>query len=358
MNEESTDIVAVPNPHALMPVMDIRLAKERYQSLVEFVKGIMVEDKDFGPPFDGSDKNVLLKPGAEKLLSFFGLTPVLVDERVLEDDSDPLHPYYFYRRKCQLYRGDRLVGEGSGSCNSRESKYRWREAKRKCPNCGMETIRSSKAEFGGGWYCWAKIGGCGAKFAHETPAILNQTVGLVENADIADVANTVLKMADKRAIIAATLIACNASEFFTQDIEADQVIEGTARETSPKAQTTPQPSTTGTTSILSQTDTIPTAQSGGRQKNQWEQDVIKTLVRDGIVDSAPHAVAILNRSPFVDVEYGKLELYDAAVYLCGWQSQVQSLSADEKAKLTNEKYLAGAPKEWTDAAQHILGMKL
>ena len=134
--------------------------------------------------------------------------------------------------------------------------------------------------------------------------------------------------------------------------EMDQVIEGTVKETSPKGQTTPQPSTTGTPKVE------PTSQTGARQKNQWEQDVIKTLVRDGIVDSAPHAVAILNRSPFVDVEYGKMELYDAAVYLCGWQSQVQSLSADEKAKLTNETYLAGAPKEWEDAAKHILGMKL
>jgi len=360
MNEESTDIVAVPNPHALMPVMDIRLAKERYQALVEFVKGIMVEDKDFGPPFDSSDKNVLLKPGAEKLLSFFGLTPVLVDERVLEDDSDPLHPYYFYRRKCQLYRGDRLVGEGSGSCNSRESKYRWREAKRKCPNCGMETIRSSKAEFGGGWYCWAKIGGCGAKFAHETPAILNQTVGLVENPDIADIANTVLKMADKRAIIAATLIACNASEFFTQDIEADQVVEGTVKETNPKAQTIPQRSTTGTASILSQTDTTLTTQSGARQKNQWPdaQDIIKTLVRDGFIDAAEHAVGILNHSVFMNIPQGNLELYDIAVYLCGYQTWPQTWTTEDKATATNNQYLAGAPKEWEDAAKHILGMRL
>ena len=133
-------------------------------------------------------------------------------------------------------------------------------------------------------------------------------------------------------------------------------VEELVKDTSPKAQSStedtqaiPTPMSAGTT---------PTKISGARQKNQWEQDVIKTLVRDGIVDSAPHAVAILNRSPFVDVEYGKLELYDAAVYLCGWQSQPQQLEAAEKAKIVNEKYLAGAPKEWEDAAKHILGMKL
>ena len=128
-------------------------------------------------------------------------------------------------------------------------------------------------------------------------------------------------------------------------------VEELVKETSPKAASTtgPQPSATTAT-------TMPNPTSGARQKNQWEQDVIKILVRDGIVDSAPHAVAILNRSPFVDVEYGKLELYDAAVYLCGWQSQEGT--TEEKAKLTNQTYLAGAPKEWEDAAKHILGMTL
>src|SRR3990172_8514889 len=129
-------------------------------------------------------------------------------------------------------------------------------------------------------------------------------------------------------------------------------VEELVKETNPKDQTTPQPLTTGTPKA----ETI--SSTGTRQKNQWEQDVIKTLVTDGIVDSAPHALVILNRSPFMDVEYGKLELYDAAVYLCGWQSQPQQLEAAEKAKIVNEQYQKGAPKEWEDAAKHILGMKL
>src|SRR3972149_7962057 len=124
--------------------------------------------------------------------------------------------------------------------------------------------------------------------------------------------------------------------------EMDQANEGTVKETSPKAESSAaQASHTTTQQDQPIRSTVPT--SGARQKNQWEQDVIKTLVRDGIVDSAPHAVAILNRSPFVDVEYGQLELYDAAVYLCGWQSQEGT--TEEKAKLTNQTYLAGAPKE-------------
>ena len=37
--------------------------------------------------------------------------------------------------------------------------------------------------------------------------------------DAADLVNTIQKMAQKRALIAATLIAVSASEFFTQDVE-------------------------------------------------------------------------------------------------------------------------------------------
>ena len=46
-----------------------------------------------------------------------------------------------------------------------------------------------------------KLGGCGAKFLKGDPAIEGQQLGQVPNPDIADVQNTVLKMADKDTII-------------------------------------------------------------------------------------------------------------------------------------------------------------
>ena len=139
--------------------------------------------------------------------------------------------------------------------------------------------------------------------------------------------------------------------------EMDQVIEGTVKDTSPKAQTTPQASTTG----MQPSGTTPiTTQAAGRQKNQWPdaQDIIKTLVRDGFIDAAEHAVGILNHSVFMNIPQGKLELYDIAVYLCGYQTWPQIWTTEDKATATNNQYLAGAPKEWEDAAKHILGMKL
>ncbi len=49
--------------------------------------------------------------------------------------------------------------------------------------------------------------------------IVNQQTGRVLNPDVADQANTILKMACKRALVAAVLVATNASELFTQDVE-------------------------------------------------------------------------------------------------------------------------------------------
>jgi len=148
--------------------------------------------------------------------------------------------------------------------------------------------------------------------------------------------------------------------------EMDQVIEGVVKETSPKAstsQSSAEAAQLGRTTKPMETGTPkaePTSLTGTRQKNQWPdaQKILKTLMQDGLIDSVEHAVGILNHSVFMNVAEGKLELYDIAVYLCGWQSLPENLSTNDKAELTNEKYLAGAPKEWEDAAKHILGMKL
>ena len=81
-----------------------------------------------------------------------------------------------------------------------ESKYRWRQAKRQCPSCGAEAIIRGKAEYGGGWLCWKKQNGCGAKFAATAPEIVAQVADRIENPDLADTFNTVLKMAKKRCL--------------------------------------------------------------------------------------------------------------------------------------------------------------
>lgn len=204
-----------------MPVMSIDQAVQRRQMLVEYTRKCLVEGHDFGKIPGAGDKPTLLKPGAEKLCTMFGLTPkfdiVQMIERWDPDENGELLFYYVYR--CSLYRGDRLLATGDGSCNSREKKYRYRNQDRKCPKCGAAAIRKSKEEWGGGYYCNAKSGGCGAKFGKGAAEIEGQETGQVYNPDVCELINTLQKMAQKRAFIAATLIGVNASEFYTQDAE-------------------------------------------------------------------------------------------------------------------------------------------
>lgn len=213
-----------------MPVMEVRQAVMRRDAVVGFVRGMMTEGTDYGK-VPGTDKNTLLKPGAEKLSSFFGYAPVFVPERIVEEfGDDGREPLFFYRYRCELYRAGTLVGSGIGSCNSRESKYRYRNGQRVCPECQKAAIARSKypprnqSNAEPGWYCNGKGGGCGAQFDATDRRITDQIVGKVPNPDIADLVNTIDKMAQKRALIAAVLIAVNASEFFTQDVE-DMVID-------------------------------------------------------------------------------------------------------------------------------------
>jgi hypothetical protein len=209
----------------MMPAMSVQDAVDRYQMFVQFVGAMLKADVDFGQ-IPGTNKPTLLKPGAEKLLTFFGLTKRFTVLEKVEDwmGTDHGGEFFYYMYRCALYKGEQLIAESDGSCNSHESKYRWRKAERECPTCGKAAIIKGREEYGGGWVCFKKKDGCGAKFRDGDAAIEGQQVGRVANPDIADLVNTIQKMAQKRALIAATLLAVNASEFFTQDIE-DMVIE-------------------------------------------------------------------------------------------------------------------------------------
>ena len=220
----------------IAPVADVRTALQAYQNMKDFVSGVLRENVDFGV-VPGTDKPTLLKPGAEKLSRFFGMLIHLEVLAMVEDWTGADHngeAFFFYRYKAKAARGDMVIAEGIGSCSSWEKKYRYRNGERKCPVCGKTTIIKGKEEYGGGWICFAKKGGCGAKFQSNDPAITEQQVGQVINPDPADIVNTIDKMAQKRAIIAAVLLACNASEYFTQDVE--DYIDGTFTQEPPKAQ--------------------------------------------------------------------------------------------------------------------------
>ena len=219
-DETGRALVAVERAR-FMPAMSIESAVERYNAVTEFVSRVLRSDVDYGV-IPGTEKRTLLKPGAEKLTTFFGLSTRFELLERIEDWTGEDHggePFFYYLYRCRLMRGDAAIAEGDASCNSRETKYRWRESQRACPVCGQPAIIKGREEYGGGWVCFKKKGGCGAKYTDGDAAIESQQTSRVFNPDICDQVNTIQKMAQKRALVGAVLLAVNASEFFTQDVE-------------------------------------------------------------------------------------------------------------------------------------------
>jgi hypothetical protein len=217
----------------LVPAASLEQVLATYQWKKDFIEQVLREGVDFGVTPGTSDKPSLKKPGAEKMASFFGLAPVFEDVQTVEDWTGEAHgsePFFYYRQKCKLYRADRLIASADGSCNSWEKKYRYRSADRVCPTCGKPTIFKSKRN--PEWYCWDKKGGCGATFKINDERIVNQETGQVKNPDVAELTNTILKMSQKRALVAAVLIATNASDYFTQDLDdfvTGEIIDGNVK---------------------------------------------------------------------------------------------------------------------------------
>ena len=247
--EETTAIVTSGN--FITPVADIQSALARYDAFHDFVSQILKEGIDYGT-IPGTNKPTLLKPGAEKLGAFFGLRPIFVPQESVNDWTGKDHngePFFFREYKTQLFRAGELVGEGIGSCNSWEKKYRYRwinelEIPSNVDKSGLEfrdgaisefVFAVEKAETTG------KYGKPASYWQQFADAISNGTAKQIKrktkkgdemdaweiggklyavpNKDVADQVNTIDKMAQKRAFVAAILIATNASDYFTQDME-------------------------------------------------------------------------------------------------------------------------------------------
>lgn len=191
----------------------------------EVLRDVMKDNVHYGYPPGTAPKNAedaklkkpsLLKPGAELLCVVFRLDPQYSVQRTRFDGG---HLEVVSTATLFYIPNGMRVGSGMGSATTEESKHAYRWAARKCPHCNAEAIIKGREEFGGGWLCFERKGGCRAKFNDDDPAIVGQDVGRVINPDLPDQHNTVLKMANKRAIVAAVLTATAASDMFSQDIE-------------------------------------------------------------------------------------------------------------------------------------------
>lgn len=185
---------------------------KRLEAIKETAEKAMEEGVDYGK-IPGTDKPTLLKPGAEKLGVLFKLDIQPRAQLVREGE----HLTVFTKATVfDIQTGARL-GFGEGACSSRERKYGKRQQKPKCPDCKVEAIFESKKD--PEFYCWKKKGGCGHTFKLDDKRITEQETGEIENPDLPDMWNTVIKMAGKRARVDAVLAVTGASAIFTQDVE-------------------------------------------------------------------------------------------------------------------------------------------
>ena len=246
----------------LVPATNTSGAIARYNAVGDFVKYVLKDGFDYGTIPGTGAKPTLLKPGAEKLCALFGLaiTYELVDKEM--DWTGANHggePFFYFNYRVRLMKNDRVMGEGEGSCNSWESKYRYRWANedevpswldkahlpRRSGGKSEFAFAVDKAETGGQYgkpaAYWQEFkdaiaNGTAKKITRATKTgkimdawEIGATQYRIPNTDIADQVNTLQKMSQKRGLIAATLNTVNASDYFTQDIEDGGIIEGEFR---------------------------------------------------------------------------------------------------------------------------------
>jgi hypothetical protein len=179
----------VATTRANMPLTrsDLERMKEHRVLIQEFVQSQLKEgiDNDYAV-IPGTKKKTLLKPGAEKLLRLFNLgARVRMAEKELDRDQN----FAFFAYRCEVYNlaTGIVIAECEGAANSQEVKYKERKVWRNGPGGRKEQV------------------------SEQTP--------------IADITNTLMKMAQKRAVVGAAILATGASDFFSQDIETKEDAE-------------------------------------------------------------------------------------------------------------------------------------
>ncbi len=163
--------------------------REHVNLIQEVMQAVMKKDTHYGV-IPGCKQPSLYKAGSEVLLTTFRIAVSVHVEDLSTSDC------IRYRvRTVGTHQGSGVVvGEGIGECSSDEDKYKWRRC-------------FTKEEFDATNESRRRL-----KFSKFGKDMQIRT-------EPADLANTVLKMAKKRAQIDLTLTATAASDIFTQDVE-------------------------------------------------------------------------------------------------------------------------------------------
>lgn len=172
-----------------LTAVDIRAQVNLIQDVM---RAVMMDGTHYGK-IPGTQSVSLFKPGAEKLMATFRLSSDIdVDDL---GQNGEVH----YRIKYKILSSDgRLLGVGVGECSSQEEKYAWRR-----PICKEEFEDTAENMRRVKYKSWQ------GRTEKQQQVRTNP----------ADVRNTILKMAKKRAMVDAVLTVTAASDIFTQDIE-------------------------------------------------------------------------------------------------------------------------------------------
>lgn len=184
------DIVAFSEPRQLTAA-EIRASVNLVQEVMKAVMQGPSKENPAGVHYGiipGTPKPTLYKPGAEKLAQAFRIAV----SYQTDDLSTPDAIRYRVTAIGTHQTSGVIMGSGMGECSSNEEKYKWRKAYDEEFNATPEDRRR------------IKFGKYTTKQVRTEPA---------------DLANTVLKMACKRAQVAMILNVTAASDLFTQDVE-------------------------------------------------------------------------------------------------------------------------------------------
>lgn len=216
-SHEQTTSLQVWEEDGGLPMLQPSAVVEQVNKIKETMELAMEAGVHYGVIAAGQ-KPTLLKGGAEKLNLLFRLRPVYDIRR-----TDYKGGHREYEVVCSLFHivTGTFLGQGVGSCSTMEKKYRYRhdtpeDTGKPVPKNYWKVRDNEPAK------ALDLLGGKGfiAKKNESNQWTIHRFTGkVVENPDIADVYNTVKKMAKKRAHVDATLTVTAASDIFTQDLE-------------------------------------------------------------------------------------------------------------------------------------------
>jgi hypothetical protein len=175
-----------------LTAIEIRAQVNLIQSVMAEVMKINVH---YGKVPGCGDKPTLLKPGAEKIMATFMLS---ADPMIDDLSTDDVIRYRLTVK--MLTREGKFLGAGVGEASSEEEKYRWRKVV--CDEEFEATPEDRRREK------WIK------DYRTGKASTIKQIM-----TNKADIANTILKMAKKRALVDGVLTVTAASDIFAQDLE-------------------------------------------------------------------------------------------------------------------------------------------